>query len=56
MHNSTIIPDCKQTKVIQIVEKAGLVIFNLGHGIFKETPIENVEVVLKEVDKFNAGK
>jgi uroporphyrinogen decarboxylase len=45
----------KEAAVLQtrkIIEKLGNknFIFNLGHGIFKETPIENVEAVIQEIN------
>lgn len=39
----------------QILEKAGGNpghIFNLGHGVFPETPVENVELLVQEVHNF----
>lgn len=41
----------KQTKEIINALNNQSFIFNLGHGIFKETPIENVEAILDEVEK-----
>lgn len=41
----------RQTR--EIINKLGdkPFIFNLGHGIFKETPVENVDDILAEIDK-----
>lgn len=43
-----------QTKEIITKLKEKPFIFNLGHGIFKETPIENVEAVLATIEKFRS--
>ena len=45
-----------EKEVLQILESFGdhPFIFNLGHGIIPETPIENVELVMKLVRNFTS--
>jgi len=45
-------PERLRTEIRKILDSAGRKpghIFNLGHGVFPETPVENVEILVKEV-------